>query len=141
MLRPNQGLVQEPDIHLEAHRHIPVHGGLEFQEEIDVKPVRAPAHAPDEIVLTVVQIIADVALADAFQGRKVNFLHPGFLDKPPEQVFHHTGMREQELVAVVVFHDDKYRTWWYVTASHNGPASITNNKFSSHPQFSINFLF
>jgi len=46
--------------------------------------------------------MADVAGAHALQGVELQFIHPRLVDEADEQVAHHLGMGEEQLVAVVV---------------------------------------
>jgi hypothetical protein len=59
----DQILVEQSDVGLDAHRHPGVDPGLEFEQQIDIKPARSPAHPPNEVVSAVARVIADIAAA------------------------------------------------------------------------------
>ena len=60
------------------------------------------ADAPDDVVFPIPEVVGDVAAADLFQCREVEFGQPGFVDKAAQQVAHHFRVREEQLVTVVV---------------------------------------
>ncbi len=99
----DQVLVEQADIGHDPYRHPVIDTGLEFQQEIDVEPVPAPAHPPDHVVLPAAQIVTDIAAIDFFQGGKVQVIDPLFPDKSLEEILHHPGMGEEKLVGVVMF--------------------------------------
>ncbi len=84
---------------------------MEFQQQVEVEPVTPPAHTPDEIVAPAAQVVTDLTVAHPFEGGEVHVVHPRLVDKAPQQVFYHTGMREQEFVAGIVFHEHEYSAW------------------------------
>ena len=102
LLGANEVLIQQTDIGLDAHGHPAVDAGLEFQQQIDVEPVLAPTHAPDDVVGAVAQVVADIAAAGAFECTEIELLYPSAGHEAVQQVPDHGGVREQELVAAVV---------------------------------------
>ena len=100
----NQVLIQQPGVAENPHRHEPIHGGLEFQQQIHIQPMILKPDSPDDIVMTVTQVIGDVAGVHFLQRREVQRLDPGLRHETLQQVFDHLGVGEQQFVAGVV-HD------------------------------------
>ena len=117
---PDQRLVQQPDVDQDPHRHVRVHSGLEFQQQVEIEPVWPPAHAPDEIIVPAAQVVTDVAVTDPFKGAPVDVADPRLVDKAAEQVFDHPGVRKEQLVAGVVFHGHEYSA----EADHGARCSV-----------------
>ena len=98
----NQVLIQQPGVAENPHRHEPIHGGLEFQQQIHIQPMILKPDSPDDIVMTVTQVIGDVAGVHFLQRREVQRLDPGLRHETLQQVFDHLGVGEQQFVAGVV---------------------------------------
>jgi hypothetical protein len=59
-------------------------------------------HFPDDVVVSIPEVIGRVALIGLLQRRKIHSLHPLLRHEVSDQTFHHFGMGEQELVRAVV---------------------------------------
>jgi hypothetical protein len=57
---------------------------LEFQQQIKIKPIRPPAHAPDKIIAPTAQIVADLAVTHPFEGSEIYVVDPCLMHKPTE---------------------------------------------------------
>jgi hypothetical protein len=68
------------------HRHPGIDGGLGFQQQIHIKPVLSETDPPNQIVLTVAQIIADITPSDLLQTPEVQFGDPLPRQKAAQQV-------------------------------------------------------
>ena len=95
-------LVEQAQVGKNAHCHVRVYAGLELKEYVEVKPVVFDAQAPDYVVLAVAQVVSHVAATHDFKRIEVQIGYPTLMNKARQQVSHHFGVREQELVAVVV---------------------------------------
>lgn len=115
-------LVEQADVGDEPHRHVAVHGGLEFDEQVEVEPAVSPAHPPDDVVLALPQVAAALtrslsqkergilcfaalfrlAVGDALQGGEVDLPHPGLVDVAAQQVGHHLGVPNTQNAELLV---------------------------------------
>ena len=56
----DQILVEQTEIGHDPHGHPVIDRGLEFQEEVDIEPILAPAQLPDDVIGPVPEIVADI---------------------------------------------------------------------------------
>ena len=68
----------------------------------DVQPLTAPAHAPDDVIAAVAQIVAGMGRAGQLQCAQVQLREPLARNEAAEQIAHHGGMRVQQLIAAVM---------------------------------------
>ena len=97
----DQVLVKQMHVAPNAHRHEIVHRRLKLQKDIDVEPLRAPTDPPDDVVLSVPNIVGYVAAACLLQGGKVQLCHPRLPYETEKEVPHHFRMGEDLLVRIV----------------------------------------
>ncbi len=83
-LGADQILVQHAHIHHDAHGHERVNAGLEFQQQIHIKPFLAPTHPPDDIVLAFAQVVGDITATDFFQACEIQPGNPVLTHKTPQ---------------------------------------------------------
>ena len=102
MLLLDQVLVEQAQIVQDAHSHTGIHAGLKSKQDVEVEPAVIQAQMPDDIVLTVSQVVCHIAATGNLKGIKLKQGDPGFMHKAHQQVTHYLGVREQKLVAVVV---------------------------------------
>ncbi len=75
-------------------------GGLEFQQQVDIKPaltfLARPAvgetQTPDDVILALAQVLADADLADAFQGVEVETRDPVFTHEAADEIRDHLAV-------------------------------------------------
>jgi len=93
----DQVLVEQSQVGEHPQRHERIRRGLEFQQQIDIKPAFAvcPFHPPDQIVFSRAQVIGDVAAIHGFQAGQIQVLDPRLLNVATQQVHDHVGMTEQ----------------------------------------------
>jgi len=58
-------------------------GRLEFEQKVDIEPILASVHAPDQVIGTVTEVVTDIAAAAFFQGGQVQFIDPFFVTLRP----------------------------------------------------------
>ena len=98
-----QILPQQSDVRHHPHGHVGIHRALEFDQQVDVQAPAAPPGAPDDIVLALAPIIADVRAIASVQGRQVQFGSQFGLGQA-QQVRDQLGVGEEFFVGVVVVH-------------------------------------
>jgi hypothetical protein len=80
---------------------------LELEEQVDIEPVpfpTLPAQAPDHVAVAFPEAVADEARLHRLQGPEIEILDPGLVDETPQELLDHDPVREEKLVAAVVFH-------------------------------------
>jgi hypothetical protein len=83
--------------------HEGIDRGLELQKEIHVEPaVFSPAQTPDEIAFPGLQAVADEAGIDLLEGGEVKIADPVLVNEAAQEIGHHLGMREEQLVGMIV---------------------------------------
>ncbi len=50
--------------------------GLEFYQQVDVKPFPPKAHTPDDVVPPLAQVVGNIAATDTFQSGEIQVFHP-----------------------------------------------------------------
>lgn len=64
----------------------------------DIEPLPAQPDAPDRVVVTQAQVVADVAAVDALQALEIGLAHPVVRHEAEQKIAHHLGGGEQALV-------------------------------------------
>ena len=99
----DQPLVEQTGVGQHAHGHRAVDVGLELEQQHEVEPaVVAEAHAPDEVAVALLQLVADVARGQRGHAVEVEGVAPALGGESLEQVLDHAGLDEQVLVGGVV---------------------------------------
>ena len=73
---PDQVLVEQIEISGQPGGHEGMDAGLEFEQDVDVEPVRPPAQPPDDIVAALPQPVVDEFGGILFQSGKVEVADP-----------------------------------------------------------------
>jgi hypothetical protein len=99
----DQVLGQKAHVDHHAQGHPGVGLALELQQQIDPNPLLAHFEPPNHVVMALMLLLTDIAAVDTFQAGEVGLLEPFARHVPNQEVAHHLGVLEQELVAGVVW--------------------------------------
>ena len=95
MLLLDQVLVEQAQIVQDAHSHTGIHAGLKSKQDVEVEPAVIQAQMPDDIVLTVSQVVCHLTATGNLKGTEVKQGDPRLMHKAHQQVTHHLGVRKQ----------------------------------------------
>ena len=105
-----------------------MNAGLEFEQDVEVEPVRPSAQPPDDVITPLLEPVVDEFAGVFFQSDEVEVGDPGFAHEADQQVADHFRVREQPFIAVVVIGHLSpwaFRRWPYCF-SLNPPAVHLN---------------
>ncbi len=98
----DQILVEQVDVIEQPRCHEGMHAGLEFEQDVDIEPVRSPAQPPDDVTAAFIEPVVDKFGGIFFQGAEIDLADPVLADEADQQVANHFGMGKQPFVAMIV---------------------------------------